>query len=180
MSFIPKIIDDLQATFIREARIMLQTDGGRALTIRNVASRCHVAVGTVYNYFSSKDELMAHVMLEDWRRAMAAMRTAAAEAGDVCGGLRGVYEALAGFESLYRDAWRNYAASNDAVSNIARRHGMLIGQLTGVIAPLLERFRVTWDDYLPTFIAETLLSASTRGEGSFEQVLPILKRLVSP
>lgn len=36
----PKIIDDLQGTFIREARSMLLTDGGRALTIRNVASRC--------------------------------------------------------------------------------------------------------------------------------------------
>lgn len=159
---------------------MLQSDGGRALTIRNVASRCHVAVGTVYNYFSSKDELMAHVMLEDWMTSMATMRAAAEEATDVCGGLRSIYDALSGFESLYRDAWRNYAASNDAVSNITRRHGMLIGQLIEVVAPLLTRFQVTWDDYLPTFIAEVLLSASTRGEGSFEQVLPILNRLVSP
>lgn len=175
----PKIIEDLRATFIREARSMLQNDGGRALTIRNVAAKCHVAVGTVYNYFKSKDELMAHVMLEDWQSAMAAMRRSAEDAPDVLAGLRCVYDALYAFQALYQEAWRTYAASNDAVSNITKRHGLLITQLEGVVAPLLQHHGAEWTEYLPTFLAETLLSASTRGEGSFDQVLPILERLVS-
>lgn len=175
----PKIIDNLQETILREARSMLLTDGGRALTIRNVASRCHVAVGTVYNYFRSKDEMMACVMLEDWQRTLGGMRACVAEAGDVLTGLQCVYDAMAAFEGLYREAWRNYAANNDAVSNIAKRHGLLIGQLTEVVEPLLVRYHAKWDDYLPTFLAETLLSAAGRGEGSYRQVLPILTRLVS-
>lgn len=175
----PKIIDDLQGTFIRAARSMLLTDGGRALTIRNVASRCHVAVGTVYNYFKSKDELMACVMLEDWQQAMMVMRASTEKAADVLTGLRGVYDALAGFEALYREAWVNYAANNDAITNITKRHGLVISQLTSVVEPLLQRFCVNWNAYLPTFLAETLLSAASRGAGSFEQVQPILMRLIN-
>lgn len=180
MRTIPKIIEGLQPALIKEARSMLLEDGGRALTIRNVAARCHVAVGTVYNYFGSKDELMAHVMLEDWRSALAAMHGAAREAPDVLAGLRSAYDILCGFADMYRAAWRNYAANNDAMNNIIRRHGLLIAQLTEVVSPLLERFAVTWDPYLPTFIAEMLLSASIRGAGNYQQVLPILTRLVQP
>lgn len=174
----PRTIDGLQEALIREARRMLLTDGGRAMTIRNVAGCCHVAVGTVYNYFKSKDELMAYVILADWQRAMADMQACAAAAEDVLGGLRGVYEALAAFEGLYREAWNNYAVNNDAITNLNRRHGLVISQLTGVVEPLLSRYGVVWNAYLPTFLAETLLSAASRGEGSFEQVLPILQRLV--
>ena len=156
---------------------MLQEDGGRMLTIRNVAATCHVAVGTVYNYFRSKDELMAHVMLEDWHTTMAAMQSAAASAPDVMTGLRGVYDALYAFQALYHEAWRHYAASNDAASNIIQRHGLLIGQLVEVLTPMLARLHACWTAYLPTFLAETLLSASTRGEGSFDTIVPILTRL---
>ena len=173
----PKIIDDLRETFILEARRMLQQDGGRALTIRNVAATCHVAVGTVYNYFRSKDELMAYVVLEDWQRTMADMRAAAASAPDVMAGLRGVYDALYAFQGLYQEAWRHYAASNDAWASISQRHDLLIGQLVEVLAPMLGRFGVAWTAYLPTFLAETLLSAATRGEGSFDRIVPILTRL---
>lgn len=174
----PKIIDDLRGSFLREARSMLQQDGGRTMTIRNVAARCHVAVGTVYNYFKSKDELMAHVMLEDWQCAMEDMRRAAEEAPDVLTGLQGVYDALAAFADLYREAWSNEALSSDAYFNISQRHELLIRQLQGVVAPLLLRFGGCWDEYLPVFLAETLLSASIRRERSFSRLLPILRRLV--
>lgn len=173
----PKIIDDLRETFILEARKMLQQDGGRALTIRNVAATCHVAVGTVYNYFRSKDELMAHVMLEDWQRTMADMRAAAASAPDVMQGLRRVYDELYAFQTLYQEAWRHYASSNDAWSSISQRHELLIGQLVEVLMPMLGRFGVEWTAYLPTFLAETLLAAATRGEGGFDRITPILQRL---
>ncbi len=174
----PKIIDDLQSALIREARAMLLEDGGKGLTIRHVAGRCHVAVGTVYNYFRSKDELTAYVMLEDWQKALCAMRAAAENAPEVMSGLRGVHGALRDFIGLYQPAWQTYAASNDASASIRKRHGMLIAQLTEVIAPLLARHGVSWNDYLPAFLSETLLTAASRGEESFELVCPILERLI--
>ncbi|MBQ8554273.1 MAG: TetR/AcrR family transcriptional regulator [Clostridia bacterium] len=174
----PKIIDSLRENLLREARVMLLKDGGRALTIRNVASACHVAVGTVYNYFKSKDELMAFVMLEDWQRGVAAMRSGAENAPDVLRGLRSIYDGLLAFENLYREAWRHYAANHDAVTQIDQRHVMVIDQLSGMVAALLTRHGALWTTYLPTFLSETLLSAAGRGEGSFEELIPILTRLI--
>ena len=174
----PKIIDDLRESLLREARRMLLQDGGRALTIRNVAGACHVAVGTVYNYFRSKDELMAVVMLEDWQESLQCMRNGAEAASDAMAGLRCMYDSLIAFEALYRDAWRNYAASNDAAAQIDQRHSILIGQLTEIAAALLKRCDALWTPGLPEFLSETLLSAAGRGEGSFEKIQPILERLI--
>ena len=158
---------------------MLLRDGGRELTIRNIAAACHVAVGTVYNYFKSKDELMAFVMLEDWQTGVAAMSRAAAESPDVLSGLRSIYDGLLAFENLYREAWRHYAADHDAVTQIDLRHRLVIEQLSVMVSGLLVRHDALWTAYLPTFLSETLLSAAGRGEGSFEELEPVLNRLIA-
>ena len=62
----PKIIENLREILLAASRTLLLEEGYRALTMRQVAGLCHVAVGTVYNYFPSKDMLAAHILLEDW------------------------------------------------------------------------------------------------------------------
>jgi len=62
----PKIIENLQQKLIEEARKQAEAGGYAAVTIRSVAKACGVGVGTVYNYFPSKDALLAAYMLEGW------------------------------------------------------------------------------------------------------------------
>ena len=59
----PKIIENLQEKLIHEARRQVQQKGYGSLTIRSVATACGVGVGTVYNYFASKDALVAAFIL---------------------------------------------------------------------------------------------------------------------
>ena len=49
----PKIIENLKARLIAEAKRQIEEAGYGAVTIRSVASSCGVGVGTVYNYFPS-------------------------------------------------------------------------------------------------------------------------------
>ena len=60
----PKIIENLQARLAVEAKKQVEESGYAAMTIRSVAKACGVGVGTVYNYYSSKDEILASYMLE--------------------------------------------------------------------------------------------------------------------
>ena len=76
----PKIIRDLKSRLIEEAKKQIELAGYGALTIRSVAKACGVGVGTVYNYFPSKDTLIATYMLEDWNRREAEEQAAAAAA----------------------------------------------------------------------------------------------------
>ena len=70
----PKIIENLEARLIEEAARQIEEVGYGAMTIRSVAAGCSVGIGTVYNYFPSKDDLLATYMLLDWNQCIAAIQ----------------------------------------------------------------------------------------------------------
>ena len=56
------------------ARRIECTEGTDALSIRKLASEANIAVGTVYNYFESKQEVLLAMTEEYWREALREMQ----------------------------------------------------------------------------------------------------------
>ena len=55
----PKILESVREQLLETARAQIERNGYANTTIRSVAAECGIAVGTVYNYFPSKDMLIA-------------------------------------------------------------------------------------------------------------------------
>ena len=70
----PKIIENLREKLLFEARRQIEEHGYAETTIRSIAKACGVGTGTVYNYFSSKDMLIASFMVEDWQNCLGQMK----------------------------------------------------------------------------------------------------------
>ncbi len=174
---VPKIIAELRTGLLEKAREALFEQGYEALTMRGIAGACSVAVGTVYNYFPSKDMLVASVILEDWQKAlgrMAALPPAPA-AGDA---LEGVFRELMSFYDQYRGIWREYTAAGHTAPITGPYHRQLVEQLSGMVEAALTPFGPLCAPVLPEFLAETLLSAAAGGWERFEALRPILARLL--
>ena len=107
----PKIIPGLRERLIKEAEQQLVTGGYTALTIRSVAKACHVAVGTVYNYFPSKDALLANYLLEDWKQCIAAAQAVSTYSETPKPVLRCIYDQLLSFAGRHEAIFRDEAAS---------------------------------------------------------------------
>lgn len=60
--------DTLRDTLLDCARNIADTDGIEAINIRSIAGKAGVAAGTVYNYFSSKDEILLALTEEYWKQ----------------------------------------------------------------------------------------------------------------
>lgn len=167
----PKIIENPEGRLVAEARRQAREGGYSAVTIRSVAAACGLGVGTVYNYFPSKDALLAAFLLEDWKeclRAIEAAKSARPEAawvlGEIC---RQLQAYLAHHRSIFRDP-----AAAQAVSPVINRyHSTLREQLAAPLRSFCS------DDFHAQFLAEALLTWTVEGREAAE-LLPLLQKLL--
>ena len=98
----PKIIEHLEERLVEEARRQAETGGYTAMTIRSVAKNCSVGVGTVYNYFPSKDALTAAFLLRDWKECIRAIHQVGQQAQSCDEVLLELWTQLRGFLERYK------------------------------------------------------------------------------
>ena len=166
----PKIIENVRQKLILEARKQIEELGYAAMTIRSVAAACGVGVGTVYNYFSSKDALAAAFMLEDWQQCVAAIEDVSNRADTPEPVVRCIYEQLGLFMQQHQALFADEAAAASFSGSPSPYHSLLRRQLAGP----LEKF--CSHSFASEFIAEALLTWTVAGKG-FEDIYSIIEKL---
>lgn len=172
----PKLIENLHEKLINQSRAMLLARGYDHLNIREVADECQVAVGTVYNYFPSKEAMVGAVMMEDWNAALARAREKAASAPDVVTGLMAFKRELKTYVDTYMDIWVAYHAN--VASVLMARHDKLTAQMLKIIEPLLARFDRNTLPAMPLFAAKAILSAAIYNDINDEELRAVLGKLL--
>ena len=154
----PKIIENLESRLIQEAKRQIAESGYGATTIRSVAKGCGVGVGTVYNYFPSKEALVATFMLADWKESMAVAEAVSNYAESPRAVALCLYDQLQQFSQRYQAVFRDESAVAGFTGSFSQYHGLLRSQL----AQPLRKFCQT--DFQADFIAEALLTWTTAGK----------------
>lgn len=158
----PKIVENLRARAIREARRILTAPESTPFTMRGVAAACGVAAGTLYNYFPSKEYLIGCVVLEDWQAALEEMRLLARGAHTIEQGVERLYTAMCQFVEAHRYLTAFDIRGGRDGFDYAGRHILLRRQIEALLALLETRFGVEPDSGVTTFLAECILSFSTK------------------
>ena len=166
----PKIIENLKDRLMAEAKKQIEESGYSAMTIRSVAKACGVGVGTVYNYFPSKEALIATHLLEDWTACVNTIQQVGAQTTDPQTILRCIYEQLVGFADRHQAIFRDEAAAAGFAGSFSQYHDVLRAQLA---APLRK---FCCSEFTAQFVAESLLTWSMAGK-SFAEIFEILKKL---
>lgn len=161
----PKIIENLREQLLTEAEKQIRERGYKNTTIRSVAGGCGVAVGTVYNYFKSKDMLIASFILTDWLECISSI--AAREKEDKREYLNYIYDSLIAFAARHTDLFTDSEAAKSFNQALSERHRMLRDQLSELIMP------IAGDDFLASFVAEAMLCWTMDGR-SFEDIYELL------
>jgi AcrR family transcriptional regulator len=171
----PKIIENVREQLLAEARRQIAQRGYAQTTVRSVAGACSLGVGTVYNYFASKDVLIASFLFEDWKQYLDTMSALPKDQPEVL--LRGIYKALGDFAAQNQALFSDVDAARSAAIGSSARHRMLRGQISAFILPLCELRGAQDPAFTSEFIAEALLCWSMEG-AEFDAVYPILEKIL--
>ena len=166
----PKIIENLKDRLIAEAEKQIEESGYGAVTIRSVAKACAVGVGTVYNYFPSKEVLIATHLLVDWKLCVDTITYTAESATDPKPVLQCVYQQLVRFADRHKAIFRDEAAAASFAGSFSQYHDRLRSQLASPLRKFCD------SDFTAQFVAESLLTWSMAGK-SFDEIYEILKKL---
>ena len=166
----PKIIENVKDRLIAEAEKQIEAFGYHAVNIRSVAKACGVGVGTVYNYFPSKEALIATHLLVDWKECVDTITRAAESAADPKPVLQCIYQQLVRFADRHQKIFRDEAAAASFAGSFSQYHDRLRSQLAQPLRKFCD------SDFTAQFVAEGLLTWSMAGK-SFDTIYELLKKL---
>ncbi|MBQ6875193.1 MAG: TetR/AcrR family transcriptional regulator [Lachnospiraceae bacterium] len=167
----PKIIQNLEKRLIEEAIRQIEEVGYSGMTIRSVAKACEVGVGTVYNYFPSKDDLLATYLLKDWNDCITAINAVSDYSETSKPVARCIYDQLSQYALRHRSIFRDDSAAASFAGSFGRYHGLLRGQLAAPLRKFCD------SDFSAEFVAEALLTW-TMAETPFEEIYGMIEKLL--
>jgi len=175
----PKILANQREVFLENARRILAEEGYSALSIRYLAKESGVATGTLYNYFHSKEELAACIMLEDWRQTLDRMHDCVAASGSFRDGLLGLSRCIAVFVSDYRPLWLQYTRGGGSGSVVDEHHAELRAQIAGPVSLLINKTADRGLLALSDLLAEIILTAALHPDLGDGQLSLLAERLTA-
>lgn len=176
----PKILDDMNIKILEEAKKQVFEKGYQHMTIRSVALACGIGVGTIYNYYASKEALIAAFILADWVPLYEELRRKCNACGSLIQACQIIYEGLLCFQDDYKVLFDHTEAIKTASEKMPTQHPMLRKQLAGLLLKTsnqVSKYKEQDKEFLPEFISEILLSWSIE-EKSFSQIEPYLKAII--
>lgn len=157
----PKIIPNLRNTIITKGREILFNEGYDALSMRRMAGECGIAVGTIYNYMRNKDDLVAHICMEDWLKAGEEISEGLKGIDDFPSGVEHIYRGVRDFSDNYQRYWFQYSESGGSPEIIKRIHPHLRSKLSRMMKGLLKDAPEEKKEAVSDVVAELLIAAVT-------------------
>lgn len=118
----PKLLPNLKEDICRTTRQMMAQEGYASIGIRSIASRCGIGMGTIYNYFSSKEEIIAEILLEDWNVILRRMDQANRTHTLPMERLAAQFVLLQEFLGVYHGPWIRQGMNQDDKAALAKHH----------------------------------------------------------
>ena len=177
----PKVIEKVREQLLQEVRKQITERGYSQTTIRSVASACNLGVGTVYNYFQSKDMLIATVVVEDWHACMQNFlgSKACTNTTNTKETLKLIYDMLQAFEDEHKVLFTDPEAVKKFSTGFNERHTILRNQIAQFLLPTCQESCKEEQDpqFLSQFVSEALLTWFV-AKVPFENLYEILKKLI--
>ena len=168
---------------IETAKKILLEGGYDKLNMRNVAKECGIAIGSIYNYYPTKSELIVAMMTEYWDEFFIFMKEI--ESLQFFDGLRSMFFKLEDFVKVFREVWLKpdlYKSKDSVNKGVKKEHEYLFKIQLFIEKKLIEEFPNNLEEISPrefsTFIISNFMSMLQNKRFSYESFEKIIKKLL--
>jgi AcrR family transcriptional regulator len=179
-----RIIENPKELILSKAKEILYDDGYQKLSMRNVASACNIALGTIYNYYPTKKELVIEMMTEYWHEYIKEVHAIVNSDYAFYDKLKNIFDKLSVFIKTFRDVWLKPELYDnpDLVKGGAEREDIYIEKLVRLIEDILikeSKVKNTPDSYvIAKFIVMNLVTIVKMPVFKYSDFEIILKQLL--
>ncbi len=184
----PKTLTNVKEDILAVTRQMIKENGYSELNIRNIASRCGVATGTVYNYYSSKDEIITEILLTEWKLMLRRIdQNSKTSASPLIERLEVIYKELNSFMINVHGKWfqtiQLVNTEDISVSRLSEKKKLLRDQISekvsALIIPGVEKNFISQEVTDICDVVSHLLISYSNENTEFIKLKPALTALVN-
>lgn len=179
----PKIIESPKEAIMEHAKNIVLKDGYDQLTIRNVAKDAGVSIGTVYNYFPTKRDLMVQLLEDYWNTYLVTIDEIDKKHENIYDKLHATYKELEATVKDFREIWvKNYPGGHS--DNAFTKRNDFLEKLNNRLEKILEASKDKGSINLPLdtyttakFIIMNFFTMAMMNQFDYERFEKIMKKL---
>jgi len=100
-----RIIENPKQLILSKAKEILYNEGFKNFSMRSLSSKCDIALGTIYNYYSTKEELLIEMMTDYWKEHLYILEDIVNSDDTLYIKLNEVFNKLSIFIKTFKEIW---------------------------------------------------------------------------
>lgn len=181
MFLLPKTLINIKEDILLVTKKLLTEEGYEKLNIRNIASKCGIATGTLYNYYKSKQEIVEEIIKTEWNAMLRRVEQVTKTDMEVIGKLEVIYNELGSIMNDVHKLWFDISNSkiDGELSKIKCHKKIWLKGLSDKILYIIGNEAENKDyEFLSDVICNMLILYAHQGDVEFKKLSPVIESLL--
>lgn len=134
-----RIIENPEQLILNGAKEILYNEGLEKFSMRTLSKKCNIALGTIYNYYSTKEDLIVEMMTDYWKNNLYALKYIINSDDALYTKLNEIFNKLSIFVKTFKDIWLKpeLYKSPDCVKDSLIQENIYMEKLVKIIETIL-------------------------------------------
>lgn len=155
----PKIIEDAEKRILEVAKEELYQDSPSSFSMRVIAKRAGIAVGTIYHYYPDKMDLIAAILLSDWDKQYQEVEDKLLHASSLEEVIQEIVSLIRSFYLDHNPIFQKYRDQTFG-NYYFKLHPMFLGQIASLWEKGRDALHIVMIEESDKIIPEMILAAS--------------------
>ena len=174
----PKIIENLKNTILDIASSELKEIGYSKLTIRSIAEKACIGVGTIYNYFPNKMILVANIIANDWKEYLDVYNNNSRNSNTLEEGINYIYLLIKEFYFKYETIFNEISLDNIGKEEYSIRHKFFTNQISDKLKEVFDSYSVNIEQNYLILCSDLLISGCIHDDVKKEILIKAIMKIL--